>query len=73
MGRTPKIPPLPAPGLPTPGLAEPPPPGVHVHGADCQHGPPLPTYRRDVAKVGRNDPCWCGGPRKYKKCHGLNA
>jgi hypothetical protein len=19
--------------------------------------------------VGRNDPCWCGSGRKYKKCH----
>jgi preprotein translocase subunit SecA len=23
-----------------------------------------------VAKVGRNDPCWCGSGAKYKKCHG---
>ena len=23
-----------------------------------------------VAKVGRNDPCWCGSGVKYKKCHG---
>jgi len=21
------------------------------------------------AKIGRNDPCWCGSGRKYKKCH----
>ena len=21
-------------------------------------------------KVGRNEPCWCGSSRKYKKCHG---
>lgn len=21
------------------------------------------------AKVGRNDPCWCGSGKKYKKCH----
>jgi uncharacterized protein YchJ len=20
--------------------------------------------------VGRNDPCWCGSGKKYKKCHG---
>ena len=20
--------------------------------------------------IGRNDPCWCGSGRKYKKCHG---
>jgi preprotein translocase subunit SecA len=23
-----------------------------------------------TAKVGRNDPCWCGSGQKYKKCHG---
>jgi preprotein translocase subunit SecA len=22
-------------------------------------------------KVGRNDPCWCGSGKKYKKCHGV--
>jgi preprotein translocase subunit SecA len=22
------------------------------------------------AKLGRNDPCWCGSGLKYKKCHG---
>jgi len=24
-------------------------------------------------KPGRNDPCWCGSGKKYKKCHGLEA
>ncbi len=44
-------------------------------------GPPLPprtggddaavtTIRRDEPKVGRNDPCYCGSGKKYKKCHG---
>jgi len=28
------------------------------------------TYRRDVPKVGRNDPCPCGSGKKYKKCCG---
>jgi len=28
------------------------------------------TVRRDVAKVGRNDPCPCGSGKKFKKCHG---
>jgi hypothetical protein len=28
------------------------------------------TFRRDVDKVGRNDPCPCGSGKKYKKCHG---
>jgi len=26
--------------------------------------------RREVAKVGRNDPCPCGSGKKYKLCHG---
>ncbi len=30
------------------------------------------TIHRDKPKVGRNDPCWCGSGRKYKKCHGIN-
>jgi preprotein translocase subunit SecA len=27
------------------------------------------TVRRDRPKLGRNDPCWCGSGKKYKKCH----
>ena len=22
------------------------------------------------ARIGRNEPCWCGSGQKYKKCHG---
>ena len=22
-----------------------------------------------AAKLGRNDPCWCGSGKKYKRCH----
>jgi len=29
-------------------------------------GAPAP---RHVAKIGRNDPCPCGGGKKYKDCH----
>ena len=28
------------------------------------------TIRRDEPKIGRNDPCYCGSGKKYKKCHG---
>jgi len=28
---------------------------------------PVPT---EVRKLGRNDPCYCGSGKKYKKCHG---
>ena len=24
----------------------------------------------DRDKIGRNDPCWCGSGKKYKRCHG---
>jgi len=26
--------------------------------------------KRDEPKIGRNDPCWCGSGKKFKKCHG---
>ena len=33
----------------------------------------FPEYEPEPApKPGRNDPCWCGSGKKYKKCH-LNA
>jgi len=28
------------------------------------------TVRRTAPKIGRNDPCYCGSGKKYKKCHG---
>jgi len=28
------------------------------------------VVKTDKEKVGRNDPCWCGSGKKYKKCHG---
>ncbi len=36
-------------------------------------GAKVKTIVRDVAKVGRNDPCPCGSGKKYKKCCGANA
>ena len=34
---------------------------------------PAPVQQRRVAEVeqiGRNDPCWCGSGKKFKRCHG---
>ena len=31
------------------------------------------TVKRDMPKVGRNDPCPCGSGKKYKNCCGRNA
>jgi preprotein translocase subunit SecA len=28
------------------------------------------VVKDDQAKIGRNDPCWCGSGKKYKRCHG---
>src|SRR5262249_55612932 len=30
---------------------------------------PPETIRNTGPKLGRNDPCWCGSGKKYKKCH----
>jgi preprotein translocase subunit SecA len=50
-------------------------------GAGSSSVPPQPArtggdeaaqkpVRRDEPKIGRNDPCYCGSGKKYKKCHG---
>ena len=35
---------------------------------------PLPAVEQrrvdQSEQLGRNDPCWCGSGKKYKKCHG---
>ncbi len=31
---------------------------------------PETVVKADREKIGRNDPCWCGSGKKYKKCHG---
>ena len=41
---------------------------VHDYWLDERYKPE--TFRRDLPKVGRNDPCPCGSGRKYKACHG---
>ncbi len=45
------------------GFAEPPPP---------DDGTPRIAQRRvdAVDQIGRNDPCWCGSGKKFKRCHG---
>jgi preprotein translocase subunit SecA len=31
---------------------------------------PQPVVKGEHENVGRNDPCWCGSGKKFKKCHG---
>jgi preprotein translocase subunit SecA len=33
-------------------------------------GSPKPIVKSDRENIGRNDPCWCGSGKKFKKCHG---
>jgi len=33
-------------------------------------GSARPGFTPAGARIGRNDPCWCGSGLKYKKCHG---
>ena len=43
------------------------------YAVDATAEPPqqIETRRLDEhEKVGRNDPCWCGSGKKFKKCHG---
>ncbi len=49
-------------------------PTLEQQGAlQAQGGQPVAQpIRREVARVGRNDPCPCGSGKKYKKCHGKN-
>jgi preprotein translocase subunit SecA len=43
------------------------------YAAEATAEPPRQVETRRVAeedKIGRNDPCWCGSGKKFKKCHG---
>ena len=31
---------------------------------------PQTVVKSEQEKIGRNDPCWCGSGKKFKKCHG---
>src|SRR5215216_3300515 len=42
-------------------------------GEDDEEAVPAPVQQRRVdenEQLGRNDPCWCGSGKKFKKCHG---
>jgi uncharacterized protein YecA (UPF0149 family) len=32
--------------------------------------PPVAPIVHRAPRLGRNDPCWCGSGKKFKKCHG---
>ncbi len=48
-------------------------PAAAAAGAETGNGSGTNTatvVKADAEKIGRNDPCWCGSGKKYKKCHG---
>jgi preprotein translocase subunit SecA len=56
-------------------LRKPPPQGRAVGGSSNASsggagGPLKPGYSPAGVRMGRNDQCWCGSGKKYKKCHG---
>jgi preprotein translocase subunit SecA len=40
------------------------------NGRSVPAGQAKPGFTPSGARIGRNDPCWCGSGQKYKKCHG---
>jgi preprotein translocase subunit SecA len=42
--------------------------------AEGEEMPPMPVVEQrrvdEAEQIGRNDPCWCGSGKKFKKCHG---
>ena len=49
-------------------------PTAYTNGDDGSQvqEPPVVAQRRvtENETIGRNDPCWCGSGKKFKKCHG---
>jgi preprotein translocase subunit SecA len=44
---------------------------VYAEAEPAQAMPVVEQRRVDESEqIGRNDPCWCGSGKKFKKCHG---
>ncbi|MDX8397708.1 MAG: preprotein translocase subunit SecA [Mariprofundaceae bacterium] len=43
---------------------------VRYNRVEEEARPAQKTVKRDLPKVGRNEPCPCGSGKKYKQCHG---
>ena len=46
---------------------------VAARGDAAPDAPPAQPVVNRAPKLGRNDPCWCGSGRKFKKCHGAGT
>jgi preprotein translocase subunit SecA len=50
--------------------------GGEGYGVDADESEPVVVQQRHVdenEQIGRNEPCWCGSGKKFKKCHGATA
>ncbi|PTY07781.1 preprotein translocase subunit SecA [Opitutaceae bacterium EW11] len=61
---------MPAPEIRTTITTSGPAPSAEAAPAEEDVKLPTVTVRRQLPKVGRNDPCPCGSGKKYKNCHG---
>jgi len=43
---------------------------MKITGGNNSPQPSLTTREEEKKNIGRNDPCWCGSGKKFKKCHG---
>ena len=60
-----------SPAVPMRGLpADPMRTAREVPGDAAASGSTRQGFTPSGARIGRNDPCWCGSGQKYKKCHG---
>src|SRR5437667_4836515 len=41
-----------------------------IGGGSTSTASPQTVVTSERDKIGRNDPCWCGSGKKFKKCHG---
>jgi len=48
--------------------------GGDGYGVEAEEPEPVTTVEQrrvdEHEQLGRNDPCWCGSGKKFKKCHG---
>ena len=55
------------PGLPSPARSG----SIRLqHGDETEEVGASSGAPASAAKIGRNDPCWCGSGQKFKRCHG---
>jgi preprotein translocase subunit SecA len=47
-------------------------PGAAAYAEEEPQGAAVVEQRRvdEEHQLGRNDPCWCGSGKKFKRCHG---